>query len=96
MYFLAGGQVDIDLNGNHILLAVRHFFDDIAVLRRALRSATFAAANLLVLDASENAVVRNPVGSEVVSPRGGSRRAQSIDERAIAGAARRCCGMRRF
>jgi voltage-gated potassium channel len=88
MYFIAGGEVGIDLNGQHIRLGVGHFFGEIAVLRRARRSATVAAisrTNLLVLNASDfhalmeqepqiaagvNAVVRNRVGREVVSPRG--------------------------
>jgi voltage-gated potassium channel len=88
MYFIAGGEVDIDLNGKHIRLGIGHFFGEIAVLRRARRSATVAAitrTNLLVLDASDfhalmdqepriaarvNAVVRDRVGREVVSPSG--------------------------
>jgi voltage-gated potassium channel len=88
MYFIAGGEVDIDLNGKHIRLGIGHFFGEIAVLRRARRSATVAAitrTNLLVLDASDfhalmdqepriaarvNAVVRDRVGGEVVSPSG--------------------------
>jgi voltage-gated potassium channel len=88
MYFIAGGEVDIDLNGKHIRLGVNHFFDEIAVLRRARRSATVTAitrTNLLVLNANDfhalmehepqiatlvNAVVRDRVGREVVSPRG--------------------------
>jgi voltage-gated potassium channel len=88
MYFIAGGEVSIDLNGKQIRLGIGHFFGEIAVLRRARRSATVAAitrTNLLVLNASDfhalmeqepqiaarvNAVVRNRVGREVVSPRG--------------------------
>jgi voltage-gated potassium channel len=88
MYFIAGGDVDIDLNGKHIRLGVGHFFGEIAVLRRSRRSATAAAitrTNLLVLDGSDfhalmerepriaarvNAVVRDRVGREVVSPKG--------------------------
>jgi voltage-gated potassium channel len=88
MYFVAGGEVGIDLNGKHIRLGVGHFFGEIAVLRRARRSATVTAmtrTNLLVLDARDfhalmereppiaarvNAVVRDRVGREVVSPRG--------------------------
>lgn len=88
MYFIAGGEVDIDLNGKHIRLGVGHFFGEIAVLRRARRSATVAAmtrTNLLVLNARDfhalmekesriaarvDAVVRDRVGREVVSPRG--------------------------
>ncbi len=88
MYFIAGGEVDIDLDGKHIRLGVNHFFGEIAVLRRARRSATVTAitrTNLLVLNASDfhalmehepqiaervNAVVRDRVGREVVSPTG--------------------------
>ena len=56
MYFIAGGKVDIALSGRHISLGVGHFFGEIAVLRRARRSATATATartNLLVLDASD-------------------------------------------
>jgi voltage-gated potassium channel len=56
MYFIAGGEVDIDINGKHIRLGVGHFFGEIAVLRRARRSATVTAitrTNLLVLDAGD-------------------------------------------
>jgi len=56
MYFIAGGKVDIALAGRHISLGVGHFFGEIAVLRRARRSATVRATartNLLVLDASD-------------------------------------------
>ena len=56
MYFIAGGKVDIALAGRHISLGVGHFFGEIAVLRRARRSATVTATartNLLVLDASD-------------------------------------------
>jgi voltage-gated potassium channel len=88
MYFVAAGEVDIDLSGRHIRLGVGHFFGEIAVLRRARRSATVTAmtrTKLLVLDASDfhalmereprisariDAVVRERVGHEAVSPRG--------------------------
>jgi voltage-gated potassium channel len=56
MYFIAGGKVDIALAGRHVSLGVGHFFGEIAVLRRARRSATVTAASrtsLLVLDASD-------------------------------------------
>ena len=56
MYFIASGKVDIALAGRHISLGVGHFFGEIAVLRRARRSATATATartNLLVLDASD-------------------------------------------
>lgn len=54
MYFIASGMVDIALADRHISLGVGHFFGEIAVLRRARRSATVTATsrtNLLVLDA---------------------------------------------
>ncbi len=88
MYFIAGGQVDIEIDGKHIRLGVGQFFGEIAVMRRARRSATVTATgrtNLLVLDAADfhglmehdpriaervQAVVRERVGLEAVSPRG--------------------------
>ena len=56
MYFIAGGEVDIDLRDRHVILGVGHFFGEIAVLRRSRRSATVTAltrVNLLVLDGAE-------------------------------------------
>jgi voltage-gated potassium channel len=56
MYFIASGEVAVELDGRHISLGVGQFFGEIAVLRRARRSATVRAAtrtNLLVLDASD-------------------------------------------
>lgn len=56
MYFIAGGEVDIDLNRKHIRLGVNQFFGEIAVRRRARRSATVTAitrTNLLLLNASD-------------------------------------------
>lgn len=56
MYFIAGGEVDIDLKDKHVVLGVGHFFGEIAVLRRSRRSATVTAltrVNLLVLDGAE-------------------------------------------
>jgi voltage-gated potassium channel len=56
MYFIARGQVEIDLKGEHIQLGIEQFFGEIAVLRRARRSATVTAltrTNLLVLDATD-------------------------------------------
>ncbi len=88
MYFIAGGEVAIEIHGKHIALGVGQFFGEIAVLRRARRSATVTATtrtNLLVLDAGDfhglmeqepriaervQAVVRDRVGRDVVSPRG--------------------------
>jgi voltage-gated potassium channel len=56
MYFIAAGEVGVDLDGKQVTLGVGHFFGEIAILRRARRSATVRAttrANLLVLDASD-------------------------------------------
>jgi voltage-gated potassium channel len=56
MYFIANGEVVVELEGNHVTLGVGQFFGEIAVLRRARRSATVRATartNLLVLDASD-------------------------------------------
>jgi voltage-gated potassium channel len=56
MYFIASGNVDIALAARRISLGPGHFFGEIAVLRRARRSATVTAVsrtNLLVLDASD-------------------------------------------
>ena len=56
MYFIANGEVGVELEGKRVTLGVGHFFGEIAVLRRARRSATvraMARTNLLVLDASD-------------------------------------------
>ena len=53
MYFIAAGAVEIELREKRVRLAVGHFFGEIAVLRRARRSATVTAltrTNLLALD----------------------------------------------
>lgn len=56
MYFIAAGEVDIELPHDRVRLGVGHFFGEIAVLRRARRSANVTAASrvsLLVLDARD-------------------------------------------
>jgi voltage-gated potassium channel len=88
MYFVANGEVEIELPNERVRLAEGHFFGEIAVLRRARRSATARAlvrTNLLMLDAEDfhalmdrqpalaariQAVARDRVGPEVVTPRG--------------------------
>jgi voltage-gated potassium channel len=53
MYFIARGTVEIDLKDRRVTLTSGHFFGEIAVLRRARRTATVTAitrVNLLVLD----------------------------------------------
>jgi voltage-gated potassium channel len=56
MYFIAAGEVQIHLPKEPIRLCEGHFFGEVAVLRRARRSATVTAvsrASLLALDAVE-------------------------------------------
>jgi voltage-gated potassium channel len=56
MYFIAAGEVEIDLPKQRLRLGSGHFFGEIAVLRRARRSANVSAigrTNLLVLDAHD-------------------------------------------
>jgi len=56
MYFIAAGEVEIDLPKQGLRLGAGHFFGEIAVLRRARRSANVSAigrTNLLVLDAHD-------------------------------------------
>jgi voltage-gated potassium channel len=56
MYFVAAGQVEIDLPDRCVRLGTGHFFGEIAVLRKARRSATVRAVtrtSLLVLDARD-------------------------------------------
>jgi voltage-gated potassium channel len=56
MYFIARGLVEIELKDQRVQLGTSQFFGEVAVLRRARRSATVTAitrTNLLVLDASD-------------------------------------------
>jgi voltage-gated potassium channel len=56
MYFIAAGEVEVALKHERLRLGVGQFFGEVAVLRRARRSATATAltrANLLVLDAQD-------------------------------------------
>lgn len=56
MYFVAAGEVEIHTRGEHVRLGAGHFFGEVAVLRKAHRSATVTAAtaaSLLVLDAHD-------------------------------------------
>jgi voltage-gated potassium channel len=56
MYFIAAGEVEVALKRKHLRLGVGQFFGEVAVLRRARRSATATAisrTNLLVLDAQD-------------------------------------------
>jgi len=56
MYFVAAGEVEIELKHERVRLGAGHFFGEVAVLRRARRSATVTAltrTSLLVLDAHD-------------------------------------------
>jgi voltage-gated potassium channel len=56
MYFVADGEVEIELPHERTRLGAGHFFGEIAALRRARRSATVTArtrTSLLVLDAHD-------------------------------------------
>jgi voltage-gated potassium channel len=56
MYFIAAGEVEIAVRGEHLRLGTGQFFGEVAVLRRSRRSATATAlsrTNLLVLDAQD-------------------------------------------
>jgi voltage-gated potassium channel len=56
MYFIAAGEVEVALKKERLRLGVGQFFGEVAVLRRARRSATATAltrCNLLVLSAQD-------------------------------------------
>jgi voltage-gated potassium channel len=56
MYFIAAGEVEIELPDERVRLGVDQFFGEVALLRRARRSATAVAlsrTSLLVLDAHD-------------------------------------------
>jgi len=56
MYFIAAGEVEVVLKKERLRLGVGQFFGEVAVLRRARRSATAIAltrTNLLVLSAQD-------------------------------------------
>jgi len=56
MYFLAAGEVEIELKDKRVRMQAGHFFGEVAVLRRARRSGTVTAitrASLLILDAQD-------------------------------------------
>jgi voltage-gated potassium channel len=56
MYFIAAGEVEIELKHERVRLGAGHFFGEIAALRRTRRSATVTAVmrtSLFVLDAHD-------------------------------------------
>jgi voltage-gated potassium channel len=66
MYFVAGGEVEIELREGNVRLGVGNFFGEIAVLKRSRRTATVRAltrVNLLVLDGEDlHALMENSPG----------------------------------
>lgn len=62
MYFIAGGEVEIDLPKQRVRIGAGNFFGEIAVLKNTKRSATVTAAsrvNLLVLEAHDLRALMN-------------------------------------
>src|SRR5262245_51403772 len=56
MYFIADGEVEIELQHERVRLGAGHFFGEVAALRRTRRSATVTAVtrtSLLMLDAHD-------------------------------------------
>ena len=68
MYFVATGEVEIELREGNVRLGVGNFFGEIAVLRRSRRTATVRSltrVNLLVLDGDDlHALMANTPGIE--------------------------------
>ena len=71
MYFIADGEVEIELPSNNVKLGVGQFFGEIAVLHKTLRTANVRAVEstkLLILDAYDLQLltVRNPDIGEAI------------------------------
>lgn len=71
MYFIAEGEVEIDLPNKRFLLGEGQFFGEIAVLHKTLRTANVRAVQptkLLILDAFDlqTLIVRNPPIGEAI------------------------------
>ena len=71
MYFIASGEVTIEVPGEPVRLGEGHFFGEIALLKRSKRSATVRAVSktkLLVLDATDlrSLMERKPHVGEVI------------------------------
>ena len=65
MFFIAAGEVEVELPSGPVRIGEGHFFGEMAVLRKTVRSATIRtlqASKLLVLDASDlhGLIERNP------------------------------------
>jgi voltage-gated potassium channel len=83
MYFIAAGEVEVELPKQRVRLGVGQFFGEIALLRRSNRSATVTAvtrANLLALDAKDfHALMeRDPKLAEHINEIARSRAAEQV------------------
>lgn len=84
MYFIATGEVEIELPGRRVRLADGNFFGEIALLQRTRRSGTVTAirrSNLLALDAQDfrSLIARAPKLAEHLKDIARARQADSSD-----------------
>jgi voltage-gated potassium channel len=86
MYFIAEGEVEIELKGEAVRLGVGQFFGEIAILHKTLRTANVRSVEptkLLILDAYDlqTLIARNPEIGEAIGQVAASRRELSVEER---------------
>jgi voltage-gated potassium channel len=86
MYFIAEGEVEIELKGEAVRLGVGQFFGEIAILHKTLRTANVRSVEptkLLILDAYDlqTLIARNPEIGEAIGQVATSRRELSAEER---------------
>lgn len=86
MYFIAEGEVEIELATENVRLAEGQFFGEVAVLHRTLRTAnvrTLRPTKLLILDAYDlqTLTVRNPEIGEAIQKVAASRVELAPEER---------------
>jgi voltage-gated potassium channel len=86
MYFIAEGEVEIELPGEPVRLGVGQFFGEMAILHKTLRTANVRAlepTKMLILDAYDlqSLVVRNPQIGEAIGKVAASRKELRPDQR---------------
>jgi voltage-gated potassium channel len=86
MYFIAEGEVEIELPGDPVRLGVGQFFGEMAILHKTLRTANVRAlepTKMLILDAYDlqSLVVRNPQIGEAIGKVAASRKELRPDQR---------------
>jgi voltage-gated potassium channel len=79
MYFIAEGEVEIELPGEPVHLGVGQFFGEMAILHKTLRTANVRAlepTKMLILDAYDlkSLIVRNPQIGEAINSVAASRK----------------------